>query len=88
MPCGANTTCRVSYRSQSSCSILPAARIRWYSAVPGYGVMMWNVAVSMPWAMAQSTVRSNTSGPSPSMPNTKLALTITPASCSRRTTAA
>ena len=31
-----------------------------YSAVPGYGVRMWNVAVSMPCSIAHSTVRSNT----------------------------
>jgi len=49
--------------------------------------MMWKVAVSMPCSTAQDTVRSRTSGRSPSMPNTNLALTMTPRSCSRRTTA-
>ena len=37
-----------------------------------------------PAATAHSTVRSNTIGSSPSMPNTKLPLTITPRSCRRR----
>ncbi|WP_037780066.1 hypothetical protein [Streptomyces sp. HGB0020] len=59
-----------------------------HSPVDGYGVMMWKVAVSMPCSTAQVTVRSKTSGPSWSSPKTKLALTMTPASCRRRTAAA
>ena len=53
----------------------------------GYGVMMWNVAVSMPRLTAHSTVRANTDGSSWSMPKTKPPLTITPRSCRRRTAA-
>ena len=57
------------------------------SAVPGYGVRMWKVAVSMPCPIAQATVRSKTDASSSSMPKTKLPLTITPRSCRRRTAA-
>ena len=53
---------------------------------PGYGVMMWKVAVSMLRETAQSTVRSNTSGPSSSRPKTKLALIMIPRSWTRRMT--
>ncbi len=45
---------------------------------------MWKVAVSMPWPTAHSTVRSKTLSSSPSMPKTKLPLTMTPRPCSRR----
>ena len=46
--------------------------------MPGYGVRMWNVAVSIPCSTAQSTVRWKTVSLSSSMPKTKLALIMIP----------
>ena len=61
---------RASRRPRGACRRGPSrgggcalrASIRAKRAVPGYGVRMWKVAVSMPWSIAQSTVRSKTDG--------------------------